>query len=151
MPSTYKYAFGLQRNSRAFIESAVEYTSQGYRENWKFAILHLNTALELILKATLAMDDHRHLVAGKEQVTDRQFDEGAFRSIGIEECLERLAKGGLLTLDATQRQTIDALQRLRNRIAHYIEPDDAPAMKAIVAAGVNLFIEVHDAAFTRRR
>jgi hypothetical protein len=60
-----KYAFALQRNSRTFIESAVEYARQGYPENWKFAVLHLNTALELILKARLALEDYRQLVAGK--------------------------------------------------------------------------------------
>jgi hypothetical protein len=143
----HKYAFALQRNARAFIETAVEYARQGYRENWKFAVLHLNTALELVLKATLALEDHRYLVAGKAQITDRQFDEGAFRSIGIEECLERLAKTGLLTLDGSQRQTVEAMQRLRNRIAHYIDPDDTATMRAIVAAGVNLFIDIHNAAF----
>jgi hypothetical protein len=48
-----------ERSSRTFIESAVEYARQDYRENWKFAVLHLNTALELLLKARLALDTLR--------------------------------------------------------------------------------------------
>lgn len=147
--SKYKYAFALQRNSRAFIESAVEHAQRGYCEEWKFAVLHLNTALELLLKARLAIKDHRHLVAGKAQVTDRQFDEGAFRSVGIDECLERLANTGLLTLAPAQRRSIETLQCLRNRIAHYVDQDDTVAMKAVVAAGVNLYIEIHNAEFKK--
>jgi len=45
------------------------------------------TALELLLKAGLAIEDRKHLVAGKAQVSDRQFDEGDFHSIRIEDCL----------------------------------------------------------------
>ncbi|HKI11664.1 MAG TPA: hypothetical protein VKA02_06075 [Candidatus Acidoferrum sp.] len=58
-----KYAFSLHRNARAFIESAVDYARQDQRDQWKFAILHLTIALELSLKARLAIADHRHLVA----------------------------------------------------------------------------------------
>ena len=143
----YKYAFALHRNARGFIESAVEYAQRDRPDEWKFALLHLNTALELILKARLAIEDHRRLVAGKAKVTDRQFDEGAFHSVGIDECVERLAETGRFALDSRQRQAIKALQHLRNRIAHYIDPDDTPAMKAVVAAGLNLFIDIDNAGF----
>jgi hypothetical protein len=51
----YKYAFSLLDNARAFVESAVDYARQDYRDQWKFAILHLTTALELLLKARLAI------------------------------------------------------------------------------------------------
>src|ERR1700743_238394 len=95
----YKYALALHGNARAFIESAVELARQNYRESWKFAILHLNTALELLLKARLAMEDHTQLVAGKTKVSARQFDDGEFRSVGIEECLDRLTKTGQFSLD----------------------------------------------------
>ena len=40
-----------------------------------------------MLEAGLAIEDRKHLVAGKAQVSDRQFDEGDFNSIGIEDCL----------------------------------------------------------------
>lgn len=143
----YKYAFALHRNARTFIESAVEYAQRDTCDEWKFALLHLNTALELILKARLAIEDHRHLAAGKAKVTDRQFDEGEFHSIGIDECIERLAQVGRFALDARQRQAVKALQRLRNRIAHYIDPDDKSAMKGVVAAGLNLFIDIDNAEF----
>ena len=143
----YKYAFGLLGNAQAFVESAVEYVRQDRREQWKFAIVHLTTALELLLKASLAMEDHKHLVAGKAKVSDRQFDEGDFRSIGIEECIEKLTQTIQFSLNNRQRQVLSSLRSLRNRVAHYIDPGDTIALKAAVAAGLNLFIEINHAEF----
>jgi hypothetical protein len=145
----YKYAFSLLRNARAFIESAVDYARRDRRDQWKFAILHLATALELLLKAKLAVTDHRQLVAGKKaQITERQFDEGNFKSIGIEECIERLDRTCGFSLNNRQRQVITTLRNLRNRVAHYIDPSgDTAALKAVAAAGLNLFIEINNAEF----
>ena len=145
-PSKYKYAFALLGNARAFVESAVGLARQGYAENWKFAILHLATALELLLKARLAIEDHRHLVAGTRQVSDRQFDDGNFASVTVDECIAKLAKHSQFALTTRQRQVISQLRHLRNRIAHFSEPGDAAALKAAVAAGLNLFIDITHAA-----
>src|SRR5205814_1678327 len=132
---SYKYAFGLLGNARAFVESAVDYARQGRRDLWKFAIIHLTTAIELLLKARLAIEDHKHLVAGKAQVSDRQFDEGDFRSIGMEECIEKLKQATQFSLTNRQRQVLSTLRNLRNRVAHYVDPSDTIALKAAVAAG----------------
>jgi DNA-directed RNA polymerase subunit RPC12/RpoP len=151
-PSTgkpvYKYAFSLLRNARAFVESAVDYARQENSEQWKFAILHLTTALELLLKARLAIEDHNQLVDGKTQITERQFDEGDFKSVGIDECIKRLGRTCDFSLDNHQRQVITTLRNLRNRVAHYVDPSgDTDALKAATAAGLNLFIEINNAEF----
>jgi hypothetical protein len=151
-PSTgkpdYKYAFSLLRNAQVFVESAVDYARQDYRHQWKFAILHLTTALELLLKARLAIADHKLLVAGKAQITARQFDEGDFKSVAIDYCIERLDRTCGFSLNNHQRQVITTLRNLRNRVAHYIDPSaDTPALKAAAAAGLNLFIEINNAEF----
>jgi hypothetical protein len=142
-----KYAFGLLGNARAFVESAVDYARQDRQERWKFAIVHLTTALELLLKARLAIEDHKHLVAGKAKVSDRQFDEGDFRSIGIEDCIEKLTQTIQFSLSNRQRQVLCTLRSLRNRVAHYIDPSDTIALKVAVAAGLNLFIEINHTEF----
>lgn len=55
--SAYTYGFALPANAREFVESAVEYAQQGERRLWKFSALHMATAIELHLKAKLAMTD----------------------------------------------------------------------------------------------
>jgi hypothetical protein len=143
----YKYAFDLLGNARAFVESAVDYAQQHQKKHWKFAILHLTTALELGLKARLAIEDHKYLVAGKSQVSDRQFDEGDFRSISIEECIKKLTQTSPFSMTKRQLQVLATLRSLRNRITHYIDPGDTDALKAAFAAGLNLFIEISNAEF----
>lgn len=146
--SNYRYGFALLRNAREFVQSAVEYAQRDEERLWKFAVLHMTAALELILKAKLAMKDHRQLVATPAEIAESQFDEGNFRSIGIEQCLERLGHVCGFTLAARERHVIKALQRLRNRITHYIDPvGDVGAVKATIAAGLNLFIEMNDSEF----
>lgn len=144
----YGYAFSLLRDARAFVESAADYARRDDRHLWKFAILHLTTALELLLKARLAIVDHKHLVAGKVQVAERQFDEGNFKSVVIDECIERLNRTCGFSLTNRQRQVIKTLQSLRNRVAHYIDPsNDTAALKAAAAAGLNLFIDINNTEF----
>lgn len=147
--SRYRYGVSLLANARDFVESAVEYAQQDEQRLWKFAILHMTTALELLLKAKLAMSDYQYLVAGSGIVSERQFDEGDFRSVGIEQCLNRLDQHCGFSLSAHQTSSIKALQRLRNRITHYIEPlDEGNALRATTAAGLNLFIEINNSEFS---
>jgi hypothetical protein len=144
----YKYAFGLHSNARAFAESTVDYARQNNKDQWKFAILHLTTALELLLKARLAIENHCHLVGGNAPITERQFDEGDFKSVSIDECIKRLKCACGFTLSDRQNRVIAALRKLRNRVVHYIDPSsDTAALKAVVAAGLNMFIEINEAEF----
>ena len=143
----YKYASSLLRNARAFVESAADYARQDDWDQWKFAILHLTTALELLLKAKLAIADRNYLIVGKTPITERQFEEGDFKSVRIDECLDRLKQHCGFSLSNSQRQVLTTLQHLRNRVAHYIDPGDTAALKATAAAGLNLFIELNNAEF----
>jgi len=87
-------------------------------------------------------------VAGKAQITEGQFDEGDFKSVGIEECIEMLDCTCGFSLNNRQRLVITTLRNLRNRVAHYIDPGaDTAALKAATAAGLNLFIEINNAGF----
>lgn len=142
----YKYAYGLLANARMFAESAVEFAREGRDAHWKFAVLHLATAIELLLKACLALKDHKYLVRGKVQVTDRQFDLGDFHSVGIDECVEKLRACGA-RLSSSQSVAITRLRVLRNRVAHYISVENTNEMKVAIAAGLNVFIEINNANF----
>jgi hypothetical protein len=146
--SAYTYGFALLANAREFVESAAEYAQQSERRLWKFSALHMTTAIELLLKAKLAMTDYRHLVAGSEHVSEHQFDQGEFRSVGIDECLARLERFCSFTLSPHQRQVIKTLQRFRNRITHYIAPaDETGTLNATTAAALNLFIQLNNSEF----
>jgi hypothetical protein len=143
----HKYAYGLLENAWAFVESAVNYARQDRQEQWKFAVLHLTTALELLLKARLALEDPKQLAARSTPITERQFEQGDFRTVGIEDCIERLARMCRFCLNQRERAVIETLRGLRNRVVHYINPSNSNELKAAVGAGLNLFIEINNAEF----
>ncbi len=143
------YGLRLLDNARAFAESAIEYAQRNDPEQWMFMILHLATALELLLKAKLALRHQKYLVVGKTPVTQRQFDEGDFKSVDVEECMKRLKRHCGFELNDHQRRVITALRNLRNRFAHYVELSrDTASYKAAAAAGLNLFIDLTDSEFS---
>ncbi len=143
----YKYAFGLLGNARAFVESAVDYARQDRQDQWKFAIVHLTTALELLLKGA---SRHRGSQApgGREgqgfrsPVRSRRLSQHRHRGL-----IKKLTQTIQFSLSNRQRQVLSTLRSLRNRVRHYIDPSDTIALKVAVAAGLNLFIEINHAEF----
>ena len=147
-PSKFAYAHAMYDHARAFVESAVEIAKRNEEEQWKFAILHLATALELIFKARLAFEHHMHVVVGKQKPTVAQFEQGDFRSVGLEECIKRLSTVAGLTLSAKEDHALTAVRNLRNRIAHFSEPRRVSELRAVFGAGLHLFIEFNNREFS---
>lgn len=146
--SKYKYGFALLANARAFLESAVEFVRRGDPDEKRFAILHLVTALELLLKARVAIDDPRLLAARGKPVTEEQLDSGCFRSIGMEEAVDLLTAAGRLALSDHHLKQLSTLRSMRNRVTHFIDTADQVDARAALGAGLHLFIEIHNAEFS---
>lgn len=144
--SKYKHAFALLANARAFLESAVELVREGYHEHRRFAVLHLVTALELLLKARVAIEGPQLLVVGKS-VSDEQFERGDFRSISMERAIALLQMSARLVLTSRQKNQLAVLRSMRNRVTHFVEVAGEAETRAALAAGVHLFIEIHNAEF----
>jgi hypothetical protein len=144
-----RYGLRLLDNARMFAESAIEYAENSDPAQRMFVILHIATALELLLKAKLALRHQKYLVAGNTVVTMHQFDKGDFKSIDVEECIRRLKLYCGFELNDNQRRVITALRNLRNRFAHYVElSNDTASHKAAAAAGLNLFISLNESEFS---
>ena len=142
----FKFAFELLENARSFLESAADYIQDGGDQH-RFALLHLATAIELLLKARLALEDHKLLVVGTKPVTDEAFARGDFRSVNLDEAIERLEGLGQLAITPSQRAQLVALRNMRNRVTHFVPPVDAVEAKAALAIGVSLFVDIHNAEF----
>ena len=138
--STLGHSFALFASAREFAESAVHYAQSRDSHEWKFALLHITTALELLAKARIAFHDPRLVVDGK--VDDLQFERGEFRSIGMDQALQRLSQMTGFSLDRRQTAALNAVRRLRNRTVHFADSTSTDEMKAVVAAGLDLFFEV---------
>ena len=142
----YLYGFRLLDSARQFITSAVSYAKARDSSEWKFAVVHLAIALELLLKARLVVEDPKLLAAKGSNLSEADLESGDFRSVTIEEALRCLKRLGL-RLSGAQRTALDAVSHLRNRLIHYAAREDRDRFIAVLASGLNLFFEIEFSEF----
>lgn len=143
---TYRFGFRLLDSARQFITSAVSHAKEDDSSEWKIAVVHLATALELLLKARLAIEDPRLLAATGSNLNEADLESGDFRSVTIEEALRRLRRFGF-ELAGEQRAALEAVSHLRNRLVHYAVQEDRDRFIAVLVSGLNLFFEVEFSQF----
>jgi hypothetical protein len=137
----------LLANARTFFEFAGE---SALKRDWdiqKLAAVVLGTGIELLLKARLAMEDPKLLIAGNQRATDRQLAEGEFRSVSIDECTRRLRKLSLCSLNQRQQHSLNTLRACRNRLAHHHDLGLSVDLQYIVATGLSLFVDIYTSEF----
>lgn len=143
--SKYKYPFALFGSARQFLESAVRHACERDAGEWKFALLHTTTALELLAKARIAFEDPHLIARGK--IDDLRFDRGEFQSINLDEAFRCLKRTTGFSLSAKQRTALDRLKASRNRLVHFMDSATEEETRALVASGLDLFFELHEAEF----
>lgn len=143
--SKYKYPFALFGSARQFLESAVQHACERDAGEWKFALLHTTTALELLAKARIAFENPHLIARGK--VDDLRFDRGEFQSINLDEAFRCLKRTTGFSLSAKQRTALNSLKALRNRLVHFMDTATEEETRALVASGLDLFFELHEAEF----
>ncbi|MEV7478174.1 MULTISPECIES: hypothetical protein [Streptomyces] len=108
----------------------------------KYAILHLDAAAEVLLKARLEIA-HWSLVVGRIEkgTTYAKYKAGDFQSVGTEEALRRLRQMVEVDIPAEGDNSLTALGKLRNQLQHYglvatretIEPVAAQVLDFLIA------------------
>jgi hypothetical protein len=147
----YEYGFRLLGSAREFVASAVTRAEEHGSFNWypssewKFAVVHLATALELLLKARIAIKDPL-LLGAKGTISVADLESGRFRSVRIEVALRRLKQLGLVLTDE-QRAALESVSDLRNRLVHFTIEEDRARFMSVFASGLNLFFELEFSEF----
>ncbi|MFF0698355.1 hypothetical protein ACFYU4_37695 [Streptomyces tendae] len=110
------------RNGMDFLLSAFDHLSQRGGEpgarDLKYAVLHLQAAVEVLLKARL-IREHWSLVfsdPGKAKRTD--YEKGSFHSCTVLGAVDRLNNIVSLQISKEQRQAISTLADTRNALTH---------------------------------
>jgi hypothetical protein len=103
----------------------------------KFSVIHFFAAVELFLKARL-MAEHWSLVVSKDPNWDN-FERGDFKSVTLDECLDRLAKIAQSPVSTDDAHRFKKLAKHRNKIVHFHhELDGANATQARQAVAAEL-------------
>lgn len=108
------------RNGLDFLRSVVEHLDRPEPEPraLKFAILHLQAATEILLKACLASLDWTLVFAVPDEVDEAAYKTGDFVSIKPGQAISLLKKQGVGIKSGEQKQ-ISKLTGDRNKLAHF--------------------------------
>lgn len=105
------------------------------RRDLKYAVLHLHAGVEVLLKCRLTCEDWRLIVADENdgisaEVTDEDYENGNFRSIGVRAALDRLQTLDGIMFTNRQKRALSALARFRNQLQHHGLTSSAAAVEA---------------------
>jgi hypothetical protein len=85
-----KLEFDLIQNALDYLRSAADYSIKGDTRSLKYAVLHLDAAIELVLKARLAREHWSLIFENSDKASLQAMSSGDFVSVDIKSALNRL-------------------------------------------------------------
>lgn len=135
-------------NGLDFLESAVDHLAIGGERALRYAALHLNAAIETLLKAQLAREHWTLVVEDVDRADRAAYDTGDFRSVNIARALQRLRAVAGSSVTDEEIARIKAVERLRNRVAHFALHGENPRRtEVVVARGLDVLLHLIDREF----
>lgn len=135
--------FSLFDNSLDFLKRAMGYARDSAEpSNWKYALLHLVSGLELLMKELLRREHWSLLFQNIDEATKEQLTEGNFKSVDAETAIKRLEGIVGFALDNTEKPDLRRLRDLRNRIQHFDIDIKLKQLQAYVARGLAIYAAI---------
>lgn len=132
----------LLENAEDFLREAVHYATMTTPRNWKYAILHLCSALELLFKAILEQAHWSLIFENVNEASGRKLHTGDFHSVRFDTAIKRFQ--GILgrPLNRKEVEYLETIRDLRNRLMHFEVNLTIDQAKSLVARGLNVFLNL---------
>ncbi|MHA4772999.1 hypothetical protein L1085_000645 [Streptomyces sp. MSC1_001] len=132
-------------NGLDYLVSAVKHLTDGSQppdaRDLKYAVLHLQAATEVLLKARL-VKEHWSLVFAEPGAADLDaYTLGKFNSCTTDEALARLEKIARVHITKDNKDAIGKLKATRNALTHYGHTAAAQAVEAQAAAVLGFLLD----------
>ncbi|MEU3724559.1 hypothetical protein [Streptomyces sp. NPDC031705] len=136
-------------NAIDYLSSAVQHLHDGELEGTthglKYAVLHLQAAVEVSLKYRL-LHEHWTLVTEDPAKADRKrFDADDFKTCTLDQAVDRLRRIVGVAITDDDHQALKRLSRDRNALQHFGFTHRAPAVEARAAAVLDFLLRFIDA------
>ncbi|MEU1516185.1 hypothetical protein ABZ490_29295 [Streptomyces sp. NPDC005811] len=122
------------RNGIDYLASVVEHLNETESavepRDLKYAVLHLQAAAEVLLKARLLREHWNLVFKDPGKATRKAFESGDFESCGTDATVERLRDIAGVTIDRKDVEALKDLARDRNALQHYGLTHNAHAVEA---------------------
>lgn len=132
----------LVDNAVDFLREAVKHATASRPRDWKYAILHLCSALELLFKAVLEKEHWSLVFEDVDSASREALQHGNFNSVRFETALDRLQKIVGVALGPKSLKYLKRLRRLRNRSNHFSLRFNVEQVKSLVARGIAVFLDL---------
>jgi hypothetical protein len=120
-------------NGLDYLDSAVTHLHDAPTpRDLKYAVLHLHSAVEVLLKARLMREDWSLIFADPGKATHAAFTTGDFGSIGVKETLTRLRERADVELSEKAQESFKRLTGVRNKLQHFGLKEQALAVEKLV-------------------
>ena len=139
-----KLSHALLRSSHDFIRSAVKYANEADGTSWKFAVLHLASSIELLLKSKLAEEHWSLVFANPDKASINNLQIRDFQSVDIDTLQKRLKDICRIELSDRDTNLIKRLKAIRNKIIHFHIDISKNSIGSLTAQSLNAYIEFHD-------
>ncbi|MFF4866796.1 serine/arginine repetitive matrix protein 1 [Streptomyces sp. NPDC001231] len=140
--------FPLVRNGLDYLTSVVEHLDENESmvtaRDVKYAVLHLQAAVEVLLKARL-MAEHWILVFSKpEDATRKALDEATLSSVTTDQAVTRLRNIAAVPITDKEEKALTGLGKHRNKLQHFGLTAPARAVEAKAGEVLDFLIRFVD-------
>ncbi|MFE6920605.1 hypothetical protein ACFVAV_06125 [Nocardia sp. NPDC057663] len=113
-------AFEPILNGVDFLDRAINELLEAHNHReLKYAVLHLQAAVEILVKVRLQREGYEHIFEDPALADKDRWTRGDFRSVGLSAALARLEDLAEIKLERKERKAFDRLGRERNKLQHY--------------------------------
>lgn len=141
-PPDPKVTFDLLENGLDFINEAVKLiNSSSDHKRLKYAVLHLCSGVELIMKEVLKNKDWRFLFQEIKEAKPELLQSGDFESVSFKKSINRLESECKILINEDEKNTLIELRLKRNKIEHFKIDEKVSALKSLSAKILNFLIQ----------
>lgn len=138
-----KLSLTLIENSFDYLETSIESSKGTDNCAWKYALLNLASAIELMMKAVLEKEHWCLLFEDINKANKDILNKGDLKSVNFETATERIKSIVGIKLSPNEERYLQKIRQKRNRITHFSIELHIEEVKSIVAKGIGIFIKLY--------
>ncbi|WP_435613463.1 hypothetical protein [Streptomyces sp. bgisy159] len=138
------------RNGIDYLASVVEHLDENASDvgprDLKYAVLHLQAAVEVLLKARLQREHWSLVFKDPGRAARKDFESGDFESCGTDATIDRLRDIAGIAIDRKEAEALKDLAKDRNALQHYGLTHNAHAVEARAGRVLDFlmrFLDIH--------
>lgn len=135
-------SYTLLQNGLDFIWEVLAHLSRSSKERrLKYAVLHLCSGIELVLKERLRIEHWTLVFEEPKGASKEAYETGNFSSASFKSCITRLKTICGVSISDKQERRLLAFRDKRNRLEHFGIEDSAEAIIALAAVVLNFILD----------